>query len=288
MLFGVHVSIGKGLAAAVEAAEKLGCDCFQIFAGNPRGWARKPWPPERVKEYKERYQASSLWPVVVHLSYLPNPATGDDELYAKSIQALEEDYRRAVEISADFMVVHPGNGGEDQSKEEALHRVACGVKTVLSRVPGETILLLENQAGGGREVGGRIADLGLILKEIGEEERTGICLDTCHAFAAGYELRTKAGLEELFSEIDQSLGLSRLRLLHLNDSVGEKGAHFDRHTHIGEGKIGLQGFELFLLDQRVSGRAGILETPRSSDEDDRRNLAVLRRLVLQKTGGEKR
>lgn len=288
MRFGAHVSIGKGLAGAVHFAEKLGCDCFQIFAGNPRGWARKPLDPGDVEKYLKVLQASGLGPVAVHLSYLPNPAASDPELYKRSVQAMAEDYRRAVQIGADYFIVHPGKSGREQTREEALCRVAAAVKTVLEQVPGETLLLLENQAGAGSEVAGRIDELARILELVNEKERTGICLDTCHAFAAGYELCSREGTAGLLTEIDRLLGLSRLHLLHLNDSVGERGAHLDRHYHIGKGKIGREGFRNLLTDSRLATRvvemAGIIETPETSVDDDRENLAVLRELTGEEGG----
>ncbi|NLW57120.1 MAG: deoxyribonuclease IV, partial [Firmicutes bacterium] len=153
----------------------------------------------------------------------------------------------------------------------------------LEQVPGDTVLLLENQAGAGTEIAGRIKELGLILKAIALPKRTGICFDTCHAFVAGYNLRSPQGIRQLLAEIDAEIGLEHLRLLHLNDSQGERGSHLDRHAHIGEGKIGEEGFRLFLAEPRINRLAGILETPRTSADDARANLARLRRLL---PGGE--
>ena len=161
MRFGAHVSIGKGLAGAVAFAEETGCDTFQIFAGNPRGWARSLSILD-VEKYRTALESSGLGPVTVHLSYLPNPAASDPQLYERSVLAMVEDYRRAVEIGADYFVVHPGKGGSEQDGEAALRRVAAAVKTVLQQIPGKTILLLENQAGAGTEVAGRIEELARI------------------------------------------------------------------------------------------------------------------------------
>jgi deoxyribonuclease-4 len=284
MRFGLHVSIGKGITKAVDAAVDLGCDCFQIFAGNPRGWRRTPLNSSEVKEFRKNVKSSGLGPIVVHLSYLPNPASDNQELYEKSIMAIGEDYRRAIELGADFFVVHPGRVGKGKDIEEGISRVAAGIRKVLSVVQGNTLFLLENQAGAGSEIAGKISELGRILKEINSPERMGICLDTCHAFAAGYDLSSQKGIDELLSEIDDTVDLSSMPLLHLNDAVGEVGSHLDRHANIGEGNIGKEGFRLLFSDPRVHRLAGILETPRTSDDDDRRNLAILRELFL---GGEK-
>ena len=278
MRLGLHLSISKGLGNVATTAEKLGCEAFQIFIGNPRGWGRKPLDVSDVREFQKQVKRSVLGPVAVHLSYLPNPAADDEDLYEKSIIAMGEDYRRAVEIGADYFVVHPGKAG-NQSLERAISKVAMGMKTILSTVKGKTIFLLENQAGGGREIAGRISELGMILKEVNCPERIGICLDTCHAFVAGYDLRCQQGLNQLLTEIQETVGLSRMPLLHLNDALGALGSHLDRHANIGEGQIGLKGFRLLLSDQRTSQLAGVLETPKVSADDDRRNLAILRQLL---------
>ena len=283
MLFGLHVSIGKGFAGAVQAAEKLTCESVQIFVGNPRGWARKPLDEKTVTKFKQVLKDSVIRKVAVHLSYLPNPASPKTELYEKSVLAMAEDYQRAVRLGADYFVVHPGAAGA-QEKEEAILRVAKGIKTVLSEIRGETLFLLENQAGGGSELAGDLKELGYILEAVGEEDRTGICFDTCHAFAAGYQLRTEEGVEEIISELDRAVGLKRLHLLHLNDSIGERGSHRDHHTHIGEGQIGREGFKLLINDPALTGKVGVLETPRSSDQDDLQNLQVIRGLL---TGGQR-
>ncbi len=283
MRFGVHVSIGKGLVAAVGTAKALGCDAFQIFIGNPRGWKRNPLDEAEVAAFRQERHQSGLGPVVVHLSYLPNPAAADDELYEKSIKAIDKEYRRAVAIDADYFVVHAGKAGP-QTIETALDKVATAVRTVLTRNEGRTRFLLENQAGAGTEVGGHLPQLAKVLKAVDYPERTGICVDTCHAFAAGYELRTKEGLDQLLTEVETTIGWSQLCLLHLNDALGERGSHLDRHTHIGQGQIGEAGFRLILSDPRLAGLTGILETPQKALEDDLKNLAVVRRLATGVAG----
>lgn len=283
MRFGVHVSIGKGLTAAAKTAKNMGCDAFQIFIGNPRGWKRNPLDEVEVAAFREERCQSGLGPVVVHLSYLPNPAAVDDELYEKSIKAIGEEYRRAVTIDADYFVVHAGKAGP-QKLEVALAKVAAGVRTVLTQNEGRTLFLLENQAGAGSEVGARLSQLAQVLKAVDLPTRTGICVDTCHAFAAGYDLRTKEGIEQLFTEVETTIGWSHLPLFHLNDALGGLGSHLDRHTHIGQGQIGEEGFRLLLNDPRLSGLTGILETPQKAAEDDLRNLAVVRHLATGATG----
>jgi deoxyribonuclease-4 len=282
MRIGLHLSISKGLTQVVTEAVELSCEAVQIFAGNPRGWAKKPLDQAAVAAFKEEVKTAGLGPIVVHLSYLPNPAAPPGELAEKSLQSLAEEYRRAVELGADFLVVHPGKAG-DQSLDAAISQAAKGIRLVLDEVPGDTLLLLENQAGAGSEIAGRIKELGVLLKAIGQPKRTGVCFDTCHAHAAGYDLRSRQGLRQLLAEIDTEVGFEHLRLLHLNDTIGERGSHLDRHAHIGQGKIGAEGFRLFLAEPRINRLPGILETPRTSADDDRANLAAIRRLL---PGGE--
>lgn len=278
MRFGVHVSIAKGLPEAVQTAKSLGCEAFQIFIGNPRGWKKKPLIDQEVAAFRQAVQETGLGPVVVHLSYLPNPAAADDALYEKSILAIAEEYQRAVAIDADYFVVHPGKAGQ-QDRDKALAKVAKGVREILKLVPGRTLFLLENQAGAGTEVGGNLQQLAQVLAEINFPDRTGICFDTCHAFAAGYELRTEEGIRRLLREVETTIGFARMPLLHLNDALGERGSHLDRHTHIGQGQIGTEGFRLLLSQPQIAALTGILETPQKTAEDDLKNLAVLRQLV---------
>lgn len=278
MRFGVHVSIGKGLPEAVRTAKALGCDAFQIFIGNPRGWKKRALSDQEVAAFRQEVQTTGLGPVVVHLSYLPNPAAEDEALYEKSILAIAEEYQRAVAIGAAYFVVHPGKSG-GQDRESAMTKVARGVREILKMVKGSTLFLLENQAGAGTEVGGNLVQLAQILDEINHPDRTGICFDTCHAFAAGYELRTAEGINRLLTEVDTTVGLARMPLLHLNDAIGECGSRLDRHTHIGQGRIGVEGFRRLLTEPRIAGLTGILETPQVTPEDDLRNLAVLRQLA---------
>jgi len=278
MRFGVHVSIGKGLPAAIETAKTLGCDAFQIFMGNPRGWKKRPLSHQETTAFRQGIHETGLGPVVVHLSYLPNPAAEDEALYEKSILAIAEEYQRAVAIGADYFVVHPGKGGS-QDREKALTKVARGIGEILKQVKGPTLFLLENQAGAGTEVGGNLIQLARILDEINDPVRTGICFDTCHAFAAGYELRTEEGINRVLTEVETTIGLGRMPLLHLNDALGDLGSHLDRHTHIGQGRIGVEGFRRLLTEPRIAGLTGILETPQDTPEDDLKNLAVLRQLA---------
>lgn len=281
MRLGVHVSIGKGFKGAVALAQALNCDGFQIFVGNPRGWARKPLSDSEIKDFDDYRKKAGLAPVVVHLAYLPNLASGDQELYEKSFLVFTEDFRRANQLGADFFVFHPG---KNQDKAAGIERVVTGVNLILEQINGPTILLFETQAGAGNEIGGKFRDLGEMISGVKQSNRVGICLDTCHSFAAGYDLRNLTGWEKTFTEFDQAVGLSFLKLFHLNDSVGALGSHLDRHQHIGAGMIGDEGFQTLLNYPGLGELPGILETPQDTTEDDLRNLARLRKLKQDAKG----
>lgn len=279
MRLGVHVSIGKGLAGAVDQAQALGCDGFQMFVANPRGWARKPLAENDINLFKTKRRAAGLWPVVVHLAYLPNPASEDSELYAKSVNILMEEFRRANLLEADFLVFHPGKCKE---RQKGMERVVKAVNLVLSQVSGPTIMLFENQAGAGGEIAGKFEEIQELLSGIGEQERVGVCFDTCHAFAAGYDLSSRGGWENTLSNVEKTIGISSVKLFHLNDSMGLLGSRLDRHQHIGAGNIGLNGFKYLVNHRELNQLPGILETPQKNADDDLKNLASLRQLYEEK------
>lgn len=280
MRLGVHVSIGKGLAGAVEQAQNLGCDGFQMFVANPRGWARKPLAEEDIALFKQRRKAARHWPVVIHLAYLPNPASEDPELYEKSVITLAEEFRRANLLEADFLVLHPG---KNKARQVGIERVIKAVNLVLTQVSGPTIMLFENQSGAGGEIAGKFEAIQELIAGVNEPDRVGVCFDTCHAFAAGYDLSNREGWEETLSIVEKTVGLSSIKIFHLNDSMGPLGSHLDRHQHIGIGTIGLDGFDYLVNHEKLNQLPGILETPQKTAEDDLKNLATLRQLFKEKT-----
>ena len=279
MRFGVHVSIADGFARSVARAEALGCDAFQIFAGNPRGWARKPLTDTEAAGFQTALAASGLGPVVVHLSYLPNPASLDDQLYGRSLQTLREDFARASRLGAAFFVLHPGTCAPEH-KAEALARVIRGIEAALAEVTGPIMLLLENQGSRRRDLAADLAELVLLLENL-DPVRVGICLDTCHAFVAGYDLRTLAGWRETLSVVTGKGGLERLKVVHANDSRGDLGSGLDRHAHIGQGFLGESAFAALADLPELADRTVILETPQDDPGDDPRNLAAIRRLTAE-------
>lgn len=275
---GVHVSIGKGLATTVDRAKALGCDGFQMFVANPRGWARKPMVEEDIELFKSKRKAAQLWPVVVHLAYLPNPASDDPELYEKSVITMAEEFRRANLLEADFFVFHPG---KNRARQRGIKRIVQGVNLILNQISGSTLMLFENQAGAGGEIADGFEELQNLVAGVDDQDRVGICFDTCHAFAAGYDLSNRDGWEKTLEELDRTLGIEKLKLFHLNDALAELGSRRDRHQHIGAGNIGLSGFEYLVNHPQLNKLPGILETPQKSEQDDLKNLAILRKLVKE-------
>lgn len=275
---GLHVSIGKGLPSTVDRAKALGCDGFQMFVANPRGWARKPMAEEDISLFKSKRKAAQLWPVVVHLAYLPNPASDDPELYEKSVITMAEEFRRANLLEADFFVFHPG---KNKARQKGIKRIVQGVNLVLNQISGSTIMLFENQAGAGGEIATGFEELQELVAGVDDQDRVGICFDTCHAFAAGFDLSSRDGWEQTLEELDRTLGMDKLKLFHLNDALAELGSRRDRHQHIGTGNIGLSGFEYLVNHPQLNKLPGILETPQKSELDDLKNLATLRKLVKE-------
>lgn len=276
MKLGAHLSIAGGVDKAVDRAEELGINALQIFAKNPRGWTGKELTVEIANLFKEKSEAINLASSVVHANYLSNLATPKDELYQKSKESLIEDIRRADCLGADYVVLHPGNH-TGSGVEAGIERVNQALQKIINDFNPEAKLLLENVAGAGTEVGFEFKDL-LAMTEGIPLKRIGICLDTCHAFAAGYDLRSKSGFDRLLREIDNTFGLENLAVIHVNDSKGEVGSNKDRHYHIGQGKIGSEGFARLVNHSQLKEKVLIIETPIDDNGDDELNLKTLRDL----------
>ena len=278
MRFGFHVSIAGGFAKVRERAERVGCETMQLFSSNPRGWKAAALDDTDVAQFRSDVRASGISPVFVHAPYLPNLAALKKTVARASVKALVEQARRCDRLGLDYLIVHVGKG-LGASEDAALAQVAASIDSVLAAAPAALILLIENTAGMGSEVGYRFEQLSAIIKQVDRRDRVGIVLDTAHSFEAGYELNTKQGLDATLREFDRLVGLGRLHLLHLNDSKTELGSRVDRHWHIGQGKIGLDGFRFIVNHPLLRHLPGIMETPRESPADDRENLETIRSLV---------
>lgn len=284
MRLGAHESIAGGLHKAFDRAQSATCDALQVFVKSNRSWAVKPLTEDEIARFKARAEESGIRPVVAHTSYLLNLGTPDELLWEKSRNMLIAELERCEALDIPWLVLHPGSH-VGSGEEAGITRVAEGLSEVHAATPGFRVrVLLETTAGQGSSLGHTFAQLARIIEMTPQGERLGVCLDTCHVFAAGYELRTAEGYAATMEAFKRIIGLERLKALHLNDSKGELGNRKDRHEHIGKGHIGLDGFRNVVNDPRLTGLPGFLETPKGEDlEEDRENLRVLRGLVRRDT-----
>ena len=276
---GAHVSVAGGLPLAIGRGEALGCEAIQIFVKNANQWRAKPLAAEVAAAFREARAASAVGPVVAHASYLINLATGDRALSRRSQAALADELERCQAAGVDGLVLHPG-AHVGAGEERGIARFAAALDRVLAAVPDDgTRVLLENTAGQGSSLGHRLEQLAAIRARVAAPRRVAFCLDTCHAFAAGYPLHEKAGYEEFIGELDTVLGVELLACVHLNDSLKPFASRRDRHAHIGEGEIGTGLFARMLHDRRLAKVPMVIETePGEGDEGHRRDLALLRSL----------
>ncbi len=276
---GAHESIAGGLYRAFDRARSVGCDAVQIFVKSNRAWAVKPLTDEDVARFRAKAEETGIQPVVGHASYLLNPATPDEALWVRSRDTLIIELERCEALGVPYLVLHPGSH-VGAGEEVGLARVARALGQVHAATPGfRAQILLETTAGQGTNLGYCFEHLAWLMDHTPEGGRLGVCLDTCHAFAAGYELRTTAGYNATVEAFERTVGLEQLKAIHLNDCKGDLGSRKDRHAHIGQGGIGLDGFRHVVNDPHLAGLPGLLETPKSDDlHEDRENLAVLRSL----------
>ena len=275
-LLGAHISAAGGLSRAVERGEALGCEAIQIFTRNPLQWSSKKLSDSETEAFRRALLESSLRSVVSHASYLINLA-GDDFTREKSITALIDEIDRCYQLGIDDIVLHPGSskGGE---RDAALERLAESLLYVLERT-GETPvrILLETMAGQGGVLGTSIDELASVIERLNWDKRLGVCVDLCHLFGAGFDVRTEGGYNRLISSISGHIGIERVGCWHMSDNRGTRGSNIDRHAHIGEGEIGTVPFGLLVSDERFADTPTILETPKDGIGDEG-NLALLRKL----------
>jgi len=279
MILGVHVSAAGKIYQALDTAKGLGCDTMQIFARSPQSWRNGTHlKPEDIAEFKLRRKKYKINPVFIHISYLINLASPEPRLYNGSIQAYIEDIREADELGADFIVTHMGSHKET-SEDAGIKRLVEALDKIIEKTKGSKVgILLENTSGSGSWLGYRFYHQQKILKGLKDKSRMGLCLDTAHAYLAGYDLSSKQGLEQMIDEIEEMVGLKMIKLIHLNDAAGELGCHYDRHDHIGRGHIGLAGMKRIINHPKLKNIPMILETPKSTEDSDKENLALVRKL----------
>ena len=279
-MLGAHMSIAGGLNRAIERGESIGCTAIQIFTKNSNQWRSPALKETDVQAFKARRKAWGEGSLFAHDSYLINLGSPDGALSQKSLSAFQDEYDRCGKLGLDFLVMHPG-AHTGSGEEGCLAQIARSVKEVLKHSPSVTTqILFEVTAGQGSNVGYRFEHLRELLDGAGQPKRTGICFDTCHVFAAGYDLRTSKAYEATMQQFERVVGLKRIKAFHLNDSKKGLNCRVDRHEHIGKGGIGLEAFRCLMNDERFRDVPKVLETPKEEDmAEDIMNLKVLRGLL---------
>ena len=282
MKIGCHVSIAGGIDNSVKRAEELGCSTMQIFSKNASTWREKILKKDEVESFRENLKDSNINPVFIHTSYLINLASPSEELYFKSINAFIEEMKRAdLLLPEPYLIIHPG-AHTGAGEEYGIERIISALNIILekSAVLGlKTMILLENTAGSGTHLGYTFRQLKRMIEGAKDRRRIGMCFDTCHAYAAGYDLSHQEGIEQTLEEIDKYVGLERLKVIHLNDSKFLLGSRKDRHMHIGKGYIGLEGFRVLVNHKYLKDLPFILETPKHDEKDDVRNINLVKSLI---------
>lgn len=279
MYLGSHMSVAGGLEKAIERIQQVDGTALQIFTRNQRQWQAKAITAVEAENFAAAWAAWGDYPIASHASYLLNLAASKDDGWHKSQAALLAEIQRCAILHIPYVVLHPGSHG-GAGREYGVARVAAALDLVLARAPVAVKILLETMAGQGTGLGADFRELAGIITASKFRERLGVCLDTCHVFAAGYDLASATGYARTWAEFDQHLGLDRLLFIHINDSQKPLGSRVDRHAHIGRGEIGVAGFRRLLNDPRLEDIPMVLETPKGKDlAEDRENLTLLRSLV---------
>ena len=278
MLLGVHISGVSSLSEAPAKAAALGCNTMQIFSRSPQRWRSKFLDSAEADRFNQEEKRLKISPLIIHVSYLINLASPDLELYESSIKAYIEDVKEAQSFKADYIVTHMGS--HKQTGEEAgIERFTAALNKIIKKTADSpVVILLENTAGSGSWLGYRFIHHQRIISGLEDKRRVGICLDTAHAYVAGYDIASKDGLEAMLDEMESTVGLSRLKLIHLNDALDTLGSHRDRHEHIGKGYIGRAGMKRIINHPKLRDLPFILETPKTTERSDKINLKTVRSL----------
>ena len=279
-LFGAHMSIAGGLANAFERIDRVNGRALQIFTKNQRQWFAAPLTEEEIVDFNTARQDWGDLPIGAHDSYLINLANPENKAATRAVNAFSDEIRRCAQLDIPYLIMHPGShlgAGIDSG----LATLTANLDRAITKAAGSTVtILLETTAGQGTGLGSRFEELAYVLEHSRYSEQLGVCLDTCHIFAAGYDIRSPQVYEQTIQDFDRVIGLERLKFFHINDSKKELGSHVDRHEHIGQGHIGLQGFKLLVNDPRFTDLPMVLETPKQKDlAEDIKNLAVLKKLL---------
>ncbi|MGA3244612.1 MAG: deoxyribonuclease IV [Bacteroidota bacterium] len=282
ILLGAHMSIAGGVHTAVERGISIGCTTMQMFVKNNNQWRGKELSDEDIATYKKLLRESSIGPVVVHDTYLINLCAADKQILRKSRAALKDELDRCEVLGVEYLNFHPGSH-VGAGEEEGIKRIAESLNIIHEETKKYRVKsVLETTAGQGTAIGYRFEQLREIIDMVAKPNRMAVCIDTCHVFAAGYDISTERGYEKTFKDFNAIIGLDRLVAFHVNDSKRELGSRVDRHDHIGKGKIGKTGFRLLMNDERFRAVPKILETPKGPEmKEDVRNMRLLRNMVVR-------
>lgn len=284
LLLGAHISTAGGFDKAIARAESIGCTALQIFTKNNRQWAAKPISDKEAADFKNALAGSSVRSLMAHATYLINIGSNQKDTLAQSLTLLIEELKRCDQLDIPYLILHPGSYGSGDT-EQCLATIATSLDHVFDQYNGNTMLLLENMAGQGSSVCYSFEHLAQIRAHVHHKRSIGICFDTCHAFAAGYDMRTADTYEEVWNTFDALIGLSNLKAFHINDSKKPLGSHVDRHANIGQGALGLDAFRFLFNDPRFFDIPKILETPSDSDDQEEilgqyaENMKIIRDLL---------
>jgi deoxyribonuclease-4 len=275
MRIGFHISIAGGFKNVIERAKVRGCQTIQLFSRNPRVWKYCPLDENDIALFRKSLDREDIFPIFIHMPYLPNLASSDNHLFKRSVDSMIEDLTRSEKIGARFLIMHVGSS---ENEERGIMRMVDGINRALFKVKNKVILILENTAGSGNELGYTFKQIKEIIDRVDQKKRTGVVFDTAHGFEAGYDLRTQEGVNTTIEEFDELIGLDRLYLIHLNDSKTKFGSHRDRHWHIARGEIG-DGMKYILHHPALQEKPFIMETPRTNLKEDVMNMRMVRRLL---------
>lgn len=282
-MFGAHMSISGGFDKALERGGEINCQTIQIFTKNSNQWKAKEITEKDITTYQNLFNKLQITPVVAHDSYLINLASPDPDLHKKSLEAFFLEMVRCEKLKIPYLVFHPG-AHIGSGEKAGLKKVAQSINLLLKRGKGFKVsLLIETTAGQGTNLGYKFEHIGEIIKMVKQKKYVGVCLDTCHIFAAGYDITTKKGYKKTFKAFHQIIGIDKIKVIHINDSKKELGSRVDRHEHIGKGYMGLEPFRFLVNDKKFTSIPKILETPKGPDmKEDVENLKVLKGLIKKK------
>jgi deoxyribonuclease IV len=284
LLIGAHMSVAGEIGLALERGESIGCTAIQIFTKSNRQWHAKALTKEEITAFKDAWKNSSIQSVVTHATYLINIGSPDKEIEKKSVDALSMELERSTSLDIPYLILHPGSHTKTD-EASCIQRISDNLNKVLKKNPDMSILL-ETMAGQGTNIGYTFEHLAEIIKQSDFKRQLGVCFDTCHAFAAGYDFKTEKSYKAMWEQFDSIIGLNKLKAIHLNDSKGDLGSRVDRHADIGKGKIGLKAFELLINDPHFFDIPKIIETPKDGKNallDDKRNIETMLGLLSKKT-----